>query len=253
MTAPDRPGAVPPCEEDAGPLSERGWRATVVGVHVVSAAVWALAVGATLIGDSDGGRRAAVLTALVVLALAYVLAGARAIGGDRPALGAVYLLALVGTVGVLGLLAPGLLFVLFLGYPQVWFVTGGVPAGLAWTAALAIAGAVGPVTTAATGKTGTDTLISTGVSLVFSAALGLWVSRVIEVSAQRGALIAQLERTRAELATAHHERGCSPSGSGSPGTCTTRSRRATRASSSWRRRRPSRWAATRTAPGSGSG
>ena len=210
MTSPDRSaaGRPDPCPDGGGgPLSERGWRVTVVGVHVVSAAVWALAVVTALLSVADGGRRTVVLGVLGALALAYVFAGARAIGGSRPALAVVYLVVLVGTVGVLGFLSPGHLFLLFLAYPQVWFVVDGARAGVAWTVALALAGAAGPVTTAATGETSGSALLSAAVGLVFSAALGLWVSRVIAVSEQRAELIAQLERTRAELAAAEREAG----------------------------------------------
>jgi signal transduction histidine kinase len=43
--------------------------------------------------------------------------------------------------------------------------------------------------------------------MVFSLAMGLWVFRVLEQSAQRAALIQELESTRAELAAAHREQG----------------------------------------------
>jgi signal transduction histidine kinase len=209
MTEPLQPSAVLPaeCGEDGLPLSDRGWRATVVGVHVVTLAVWVLAVGTALADEDLTGRRVVVLGVLAVLALAYCLAGARAIGGDRPRSGAIYLTVLVISIGVLGFAAPGLLFLMFLAYPQVWFVAPSTVAGVAWTVALALAGALGPVVTASTGQTPASALLSAGVGMGFSLALGVWVSRVIDQSMQRAELIAQLERTRAELAAAHHEQG----------------------------------------------
>jgi signal transduction histidine kinase len=210
MTVPQPSAAAPlaECEEGSLPLSARGWRATVVGVHVVMAAVWLLAAGTVLVdGDVDNGRRAVALGVLAVLALAYCLAGAHAIGGDRPRSGAVYLTVLVGSIGALGFVAPGLLFLMFLAYPQVWFLVPTTVSGIAWTVALALAGALGPVVTATTGQTPASALLSAGVGMVFSLSLGVWVSRVIDQSMQRADLIEQLERTRAELAVAHHERG----------------------------------------------
>jgi signal transduction histidine kinase len=53
-------------------------------------------------------------------------------------------------------------------------------------------------------------LIAVGIVLfvvAFSYAYSRWVIRVIEQSAERAALIEQLESTRAELAAAHHEAG----------------------------------------------
>ena len=53
-------------------------------------------------------------------------------------------------------------------------------------------------------------LIALGIvifTVTFSYAFSRWTIRVIEQSLERGALISQLESTRAELATAHHEAG----------------------------------------------
>jgi signal transduction histidine kinase len=45
------------------------------------------------------------------------------------------------------------------------------------------------------------------VSLVISVLLGLWVTGLMRESDRRAALIGELERTRAELAVAEHDRG----------------------------------------------
>ncbi|MGY1723188.1 sensor histidine kinase [Blastococcus sp. SYSU DS0533] len=211
MTLRDRLAAAflpEPVEEGGGePLTERGWQATLAGLHVVAAAVWVLAV-VTAVGLQDGGgRRVASLTVLGVLAAAYVLFGARAIGGGRPVHAVVYLSVLVASFAALGFTAPVLFFMLFLAYPQVWFVVQGTATGIAWTVLLAVSSAVGPVVRAGSGDEARDVLLSTGVSMVFSLALGLWVSRVLHQSARRADLIEQLERTRAELAAAERERG----------------------------------------------
>lgn len=60
------------------------------------------------------------------------------------------------------------------------------------------------------GLTGSSMLIVFGtvvVPAVISALLTLWIHRIIRQSAERGALIAELERTRAELAAERHEAG----------------------------------------------
>ena len=65
------------------------------------------------------------LAALAVLALAYV--ARRRPGAGRAATtggAAVYLLVLVAVVGVLAWVLPELLFLLFLAFPQVWFMVG---------------------------------------------------------------------------------------------------------------------------------
>ncbi|MGY1746999.1 sensor histidine kinase [Blastococcus sp. SYSU D00695] len=202
--------AVLPPREDGGgaPLSARGWRATVVGMHVISALLWGLALLTVLTGDAvDDGARGPALAVLAVLAVAYAVAGGPAIGGGRPARSLVYLVVLVTAFGVLGWLAPRLLFLLFLAYPQVWFAVQGRRVGVAWTVLLAAAGAVGPVVAGTSGRAAGDVAREAGIGLLFSLALGLWISRVLQQSAERGELIASLERTRSELATVERERG----------------------------------------------
>ena len=147
------------------------------------------------------------LGALAVLAVAYLLLGAPAIGEDHPVRAVGYLVVLVGVFAVLGWHAPELLFLLFLAYPQVWFLVEAMRPGLFWTVALALASTVGPSIAWTRGTEPLSGVIQTAVGLFFSIALGIWVSRVLEQSRQRATLIRELEATRAELAAAHHEQG----------------------------------------------
>ncbi len=77
----------PPPEEGGGePLTERGWRATLVGLHVVSAGVWLLAV-VTVVRAGSGSDRVTALGVLGLLGAAYAFAGAHgpaALHGRRP-------------------------------------------------------------------------------------------------------------------------------------------------------------------------
>ncbi|WP_409332610.1 sensor histidine kinase [Trujillonella humicola] len=200
---------LPPREVGGGePLSARGWQVTVVGMHVISALLWGLAVLATLAGDAvDDGARGPALAVLAVLGVAYALAGGPAIGGGRPVRSLVYLTVLVTAFGFLGWLAPSLLFLLFLAYPQVWFAVQGTRVGVVWTILLAVSSAVGPVVAGTSGRATGEAVRETAIGLLFSLALGLWVSRVLQQSAERAELIESLERTRSELATAERERG----------------------------------------------
>ncbi|SFF70654.1 sensor histidine kinase [Blastococcus tunisiensis] len=200
---------VPPAEDDGGePLSARGWRATVVGMHVISAALWALAVVSVLSAEVvDVGERGPVLAVLGALALSYAFAGGPALDGGHRWRALVHLVVVVVSFGLIGALAPGLLFLLFLAYPQVWFVVQGTRTGVFWTVLLAIASAVGPLTDAGAGESTLEVLRESIISLVFSLALGLWISHVLRQSAERASLIAELERTRAELAGLHHAQG----------------------------------------------
>ncbi|MGR7025455.1 sensor histidine kinase [Geodermatophilus sp. URMC 62] len=199
---------VPPADDGGEPLPERGWRTTVVGMHVVSAAVWGLAVVSAVVGDQvDDDRRLPALLVLAGLALAYAVLGVPAIRAGAPRRAVPYLLVLVTAFALLGWLAPGLLFLLFLAYPHVWFVVQGTLTGISWTLLLGLASAAGPVLGAASSREPGDVLLETGIGITFSLALGVWISRVLRESAQRASLIAQLEATRSELAAAERERG----------------------------------------------
>ncbi|TYP86728.1 sensor histidine kinase [Blastococcus xanthinilyticus] len=200
---------LPPAEDDGGqPLPERGWRATVVGMHVISAALWALAVISVASAEVvDGGDRGPVLAVLGALALSYAFAGGPALSGGHRWRALVHLVVVVVSFGLIGALAPGLLFLLFLAYPQVWFVVQGTRTGVLWTVLLAVASAIGPVTGVGAGESTLEVLRESVISLVFSLALGLWISHVLRQSAERASLIAELERTRAQVADLNHAQG----------------------------------------------
>ncbi len=201
---------VPPPGDDLGgePLSASGWRTTVTGMHVISGLMWVLAVATALTSDEVAADdRGLLLGVLTVLAVSYALAGGPAIAGGGPARALVYLVVLVAAFGFLGWLAPSLLFLLFLAYPQVWFVVQGTLVGIVWTVLLAVASALGPVTAGTDGRAAGEALQESAIGLVFSLALGMWISRVLQQSAERADLIESLERTRSELATAERERG----------------------------------------------
>ncbi|MFW3170810.1 sensor histidine kinase [Geodermatophilus sp. CPCC 206100] len=194
-------------EGDGGPpLSERGWRITVRGLHVVFVLMLTIAVVTIALSPVDGSKPA-LLAALGVLAVAYALLGAPAITSRDQCRATAYLVVLVLVFGVLAWQEPSLLFLLFLGYPQVWFLSERVPRGMAWTLALAAASTIGPFVAWSRGDEPISGPAQTLVGLVFSLAMGLWVFRVLEQSRQRALLIRELERTRASLAAAQHERG----------------------------------------------
>ena len=193
-------------EDGSAPLGERGWRTSVVGMHLFFAVVLALVAVAAAVGG-PAGSRAVVLVALGVLAVAYAVLGAPALADEAPGRAVGYLCVLVVVVGVLAWHDPGTLFVLFVGYTQVWFLVESPRPGVIWTVALTLASALAPLRALAAGEAPVVGLVSSAVGMLFSLALGIWVSRVIDQSRQRAELIDQLERTRAELAAAERERG----------------------------------------------
>src|SRR3954451_19855766 len=197
--------SVPRARDDDRPLLSEGIRRVVVRVlHAAFVVLVAVAVASVLLGDGDASRPV-LLGALGAWALGYLALGVPALaqrGRPTP-----YRVVLVAVVGVLAWQQPAVLFVMFLAYPQVWFFVGTVRAGVLWSVALALAATLGPGIAATRGEEPLWGPGETLVGLVLSLAMGLWVFRVVQQSAERADLIRELESTRAELAAAHHEQG----------------------------------------------
>jgi signal transduction histidine kinase len=177
-----------------------------VVLHVVFVVLVGLAFADSVL-EEDGAALAVLAGGLGVLVLAYVVLGAPGLARRDHRRLAAYLLVLVAVIGVLAWVLPELLFLMFLAFPQVWFMAGSLRAGIAWTLALGVAATAGPLVHVARGTEPLHGPAQTFVGLVFSLAMGLWVTRVLEHSAQRAALIQELESTRAELAALHHQQG----------------------------------------------
>lgn len=178
----------------------------MVGLHVVFVVMIGVAVLATFVARVEGSRTVT-LGALGVLVVAYSVLGAPAIGDDHSRRAVGYLAVLVAVFTVLGWHAPELLFLLFLAYSQVWFLVESARPGVTWTVLLALASTAGPAVSWSRGTEPLSGVVQTSVGLVFSLALGLWLSRVLAQSRERASLIQELEATRAELAAAHREQG----------------------------------------------
>jgi signal transduction histidine kinase len=203
-----RVAAGPPWGEGSAPLSEQGWRTAVRVWHLVFTAMVGTALVRAAVGvDDDGGPRPLLVGALLALVVGWVVLGTPALVRRDPARATAYLALLVAVIGVVAWIEPSLLFLMFLAYPQVWFVVPTVPAGVVWTVVLAAASTAGPFVAWARGDEPLWGPGETLVGMVFSLAMGLWVHGLLAKSQERAVLIEQLEATRAELAEAHHQQG----------------------------------------------
>ena len=197
------------------PVTRAPWSGSAepVALHIRGwhAAFWILLVLAGLFLAIDtrmGGRyRVVGYAVLVGLGLAY---GLLVQGGDdlfgRRSLA--YLGCAVLAVGVAGWVSPMLSMLLFIVYPQVWLLSGGLRAGTAISVAVTASTLTGYLaregfTWKALSVGGPDL----AASLMFSLLLGVWISKVIDQSLDRAELIQELRSTRAELASADHARG----------------------------------------------
>ncbi len=182
---------------------------TVLGWHLTFAALLVVLGAVIVVGDDPGDTAPQSLAAVGVLALAYLLLGLPAATRHDDRRGAAYLVVLVVAVAVLlGLEGGRASLVLFAAYPQIWFYAPSYRSGVVWAVVLSVVSGAGLLVGEGTDPdTVRDVVVSMGSGLAVSLVLGLWIGRIIEQSEQRADLIAELERTRAELGVAQHAAG----------------------------------------------
>jgi signal transduction histidine kinase len=185
------------------------WARGIVGWHLAFWLLWVLSVVAAVVWPPGSviGSRPLSLALLGALGVAYLVFGQPAARSSGRVRARVYLVTVVVVLGLLFHVSPGLTFLLFLAFPQMWFLTGSRIEGTVFTVALSLAAAAGLALRDGTAEAWRTTALSLGVSLVFSLVLGLWITSIITQSEDRADLIAQLEAARTELARAHHDAG----------------------------------------------
>ncbi|MFC5379188.1 sensor histidine kinase [Aquipuribacter nitratireducens] len=199
-------------------MSERTRRATRPvhawdrGVVGWDAAFWVvlalLAVSLVAEGDNPPEQLVTAFSVIGVLAVAYLLLGGPAARTRSQPRAFAYLAVLVVALVVLLWLDAGTSFLLFLAYPQVWLLVEGRARAVAMTAVVSVAGLVGFGLAFGFGPTALRSYgTAVAASFLFSLALGLWISSIIDQSAERADLVAQLRATRAELAAAERSAG----------------------------------------------
>lgn len=194
-----------PAGSAAGPDAwDRPPIAWAVAFYLFLAVAAAAALTASPDELSDGER----IRAVVFLALLggwYAAVGTKAVRGRSFRVGVLYLAGMIplflaafaqdGTVG----------FLLFVLYPQTWSL--GRSTRLAVTANVVLSIGVGLTVLLALDGSPIEAAVQSAVSLGFSLLMGLWVTGIVRQSVGRRAVIAELERTRAELAAANREAG----------------------------------------------
>jgi signal transduction histidine kinase len=188
-TPPGRPAKF--CER-----TQVGWHATFLGfTALVAVAGWL---------DVPSGRRLPLVVLVAVLLLAYGLAGVRALGGDRTAVGLAYLVpAWAAFFGLVALTDVAYLLLLVL-FPQSWAMLATRRAAVTWNC-LAVTGLL-VAQLAAGAELGAALLVGV-TNLAVTLLLGWWITGLVRESEQRAELIEQLTRTRADLAEVERARG----------------------------------------------
>ncbi len=157
---------------------------------------------------AQGPGRLIASAAVAAMVPWYLLAGRRAVYAESPPawLGPVYLAGLIPLIAVAEFNGGNVTFILLALGPQCFMA---VSHGRAIAAAVAL-NLVPLVVTLTRGPNGAGLAAAVAVAVLgtaFCVVFGSWVVRIIRQSSERAELIAQLERTRAELAEVNHEAG----------------------------------------------
>ena len=184
------------------------WTRLVLGWHTAFWIMMSLAVLWLVVTTQvTTPQRYAGLATIAVLVSAYALLmqrPTRTIGWRSIA----YLLIAIVGVGVACSINSNLSMLLFIVYSQVWMFTPDLRMGIGFAIALTVSAVVGFLAQSGFQLASLrDIGPEMAVSLLFSILLGVWISRIIDQSTERAALIIQLEAARTELNAAEHARG----------------------------------------------
>lgn len=188
---------------------QHAWQRMAYGWYVAFGAIAALVLVLLLANDAPPGHRPAAVVALAVLVVVYAAVGARAVTGHSTALAVATSVAsiVVVTIGVAAM--PVFAVILFAVYPHLYaWLDDDLRLAVPAVVLLSVGVALGQISYDGwTLRSAAVAAASGGVSMVFALAFGLWISRIINQSAQRADMIAELRSTREQLAEVHHEAG----------------------------------------------
>lgn len=192
----------PATRPSPAPVIPRGWDAAFYLLTGLSAASMLVA------DDTDLGVLLPALAAVALLMVAYPLWGRRGlITGDRGRVRA-YLVLLVAVVALAsGASSLGTLL-LFVGYSQIWLLASSLRAGIGWCAALTVT--VGVLIATGQSLVARDLPVllgQLGVGLLFSLAMGWWLTQIGRSREHREELLHRLRTAQDELAAGHHAAG----------------------------------------------
>ncbi|WP_308467476.1 sensor histidine kinase [Rathayibacter soli] len=143
---------------------------------------------------------------LGVVGACYLAFGRRAL--SAPPLALPFVLVLIAACALAAAFTPSLATLQAIAIPYLWCIIDDTRQAIAYNIVLIVAVAVG----FAFGfgfsiDAVTQAVMMQGLSLLFSLALGLWITHIVSDSARRGHLLQELRSVQSELAAANHEAG----------------------------------------------
>lgn len=176
------------------------------GVFVLGIAL--AAITASVSHGLDEPRGQAILAIVVALTVWYAATGARALMTGKQRLGHLYVAGLLPAFVALLSIDTNMGYLMFFAIAQIYvFLDRLLYASLFCVAIFLSFFVIVFVEYPDVRSDLVPVLAQIGIPMIFSLFFGAWIHGIIRQSAQRADLIAELERTRAELATERHEAG----------------------------------------------
>jgi signal transduction histidine kinase len=143
-----------------------------------------------------------------LLTIAYALIGRAALATGRFAV--TFSVVLIAGSGVVVAVSPALAIIQAIAFPVLWSVIQSTRWSIVANFALALSVGIGFIVALGVSSDNvTQTFLIEGVSLVGSLALGLWITRIAELSCGRQRLLDELTQAQDELAALNRETGIS--------------------------------------------
>ena len=159
--------------------------------------------------DGTAPQRWTAVAALVALGGWYLLVGRRAVHYENARLGRRYLVLAVPLTLLAFALDPVGAIMLFMLYPHIWVL---LPQRQATVVTALTAVTTGVAIALGSGFEPSSVFVVSAfsvVALAFAAAMGLWITRIVEQSRQRAELVTRLNAAQTELAEAAKQAGIS--------------------------------------------
>lgn len=185
-------------------MSETRWWDLVV--PAVAAAIVALIL---VFAAPDLLTRILVAISAALLVVAYFTMGRRLVCGNGSApLAAVFVILVTISIGIGVAAAPFMAMLQTLAYPLVWVSVRTRRGGIAGSAAIGFGVFVGFLFRGGfTLESFWDGLLSGGLAVVFSIALGLWISSIAEYGEERARLVTELTDAQSQIEALSRDRG----------------------------------------------
>lgn len=166
----------------------------------------AVCVGLLFANDASAVRLAAGSAILAVFAVLWFAIGRRLVRDHRS--NTAYIVALVILSGLATLVHPSLATIQTVVYPVVWLTSGTTRRGVIANIAVALSAGIGYTFSFGFTVPGLgEAAIVVALSLTFSLAMGLWISRIFDTSAERQALIEELRAAQESVAALGRDAG----------------------------------------------